>query len=76
MIDLRVDRLVLRVGRLSAEESRRLARLVADHAAAIDGPAAATAQLRLRLPARPGEPLEATARRIAAELALALTRSP
>jgi hypothetical protein len=76
VIDLRVDRLVLRVGGLSTEESRRLARLVAEYAAALDGPAASAAQLRLRLPAQPGEPLEATARRIAAELALALTRSP
>lgn len=70
---LRLDRLTLRLSGISEPEGRRLARLVGEGlatAASITG--SDVPALRVALAARPGEPLEATANRIVAELVRAL----
>jgi hypothetical protein len=76
-MDLDVDRLILEFPGLSEAEARHLAGLVAVALASMDTPAAALVVDRLRVPVplRPGEPLPATAERIARGVVSALTRS-
>jgi hypothetical protein len=76
-MNLHLDRLTLRAGDLSEADARRLPRLVAERLAASNAPLAATAvdQLRLSVARQPGEPLEATAQRLATEVLYALARS-
>jgi hypothetical protein len=77
VIDLHVDRLTLRLTGISAGDGRRLAQLVAECLAAADTPGSTVTADRLRVgvTASPGEPLESTARRIAAAVVRALGRS-
>lgn len=77
-MELHVDRLALRVPGLTASDSRRLAELIASRLASADAPGAITdlARLRVRIAARPGEPLDALADRIAGELLATIARTP
>jgi hypothetical protein len=76
-MNLHVGRLTLRSAGLSEVDARRLPRLVAERLAVADAPAAALSNdhLRVSVTPRPGEGLEATAARIAAEILGALERS-
>jgi hypothetical protein len=76
-MDLRLDRLSLRVAGLSEADGRRLARLVAECLVSAELPGGPFALDRLRVDVAPrlGETLASTARRIAAELLHALARS-
>jgi hypothetical protein len=75
-MDLRIDRLTLRVPGLSPDEGRRLAALVGRGLAAIPADVADGDAVRVALDSRPGERVEAMADRIAAELTTSLRRSP
>ncbi|MBK8211883.1 MAG: hypothetical protein IPK78_20010 [Rhodospirillales bacterium] len=78
-MNLHIDRLTLRAGDLSDADARHLPRLVAERLAAASntpGAAADIDRLRLSVILRPGEPLEATAQRLATEMLYALARSP
>jgi hypothetical protein len=76
-MELRIDRLTLRLGGMSAADGRRLVRLVAECLASADPPGAPIAADRLHVSVTPapGEPLDDTARRIADGLLHALARS-
>jgi hypothetical protein len=74
-MNLRIDRLTLRVPGLSPGEARRLAELVGSRLAAIPAGVKGRGALRLAVDARPGEPLEAMADRIATGLITSLGRS-
>jgi hypothetical protein len=76
-MDLRLDRLSIRVAGLAAHEARRLAELVAGHLAAAETPVLARALERLRVTVapHPGESVETMAERVAAQLRYAIARS-
>jgi hypothetical protein len=69
-VALAIDRLSLRIAGITEADGQRLVQLVGEHLAAAPTPAfgAATDAMRLRLDARRGEALEATAQRIAAAM--------
>jgi hypothetical protein len=72
-----VDRLALSLGGMSETEVRLLVPMIADHLSALS-PTAGPAHIdhvRVEMMARTDEPLDATARRIAAEVLRALARS-
>ncbi|HTL34335.1 MAG TPA: hypothetical protein VL326_14510 [Kofleriaceae bacterium] len=72
-----VDRLALSLGGMSETDVRRLVPMIATHLASAsptEGPAHID-HLRINMNARPDEPLDATARRIAAEVLRAVARS-
>jgi hypothetical protein len=75
-MDLRVDRLTLRVPGLSPADGRRLAELVGRGLATIPAGAQGADAIRIALDARAGERLEALAERITTRLTSSLRRVP
>jgi hypothetical protein len=75
-MEMHVDRLTIHAPGLSEENARRLPRLVAERLAMANAPGAAEAlaHLRLTIAADAGEPVEATAERVAAAMVRALVR--
>jgi len=76
-MNLQVDRLALRISGIPEVDGRRLAQLVGDALATATPPATdgTVDALRVSVETRPGEALESTARRIAAELLRVLVRA-
>jgi hypothetical protein len=74
-MDLRVDRLSLRVPGLSPDEGRRLAELVGRGLAGTQAGVGDAGALRVSVQARAGEPLDGLAGRIAEQVSSSLPRS-
>jgi hypothetical protein len=76
-MDLRVDRMTLRLAGVSEPDARRLGRLVVEYLASADAPGAAltTDRVRVSIAPHPGESLDSMAQRIAEQMVYALARS-
>jgi hypothetical protein len=76
-VNLRVDRLTLRLAGISEADGRRLAQLVGEHLAGATPPAAAgsAGATHLAIEGRPGEALESVAQRIVAGMLQSIARA-